>query len=188
MTLRVTPQLLAAGERYRNPHKGTRGMTTLQLDYVPPPTTQLRRRSLWRVLGGLAVVLVLSLVLSAVAVRQVEGRMDSVTGSIRWKTVWLFAITLQPHVEFSALDARLKNARIQWTPSWQLLHNTHYNILGKAICFECGRAPPIYDLRPLMKEFVAASTDGDLQEFVRIMQSNCEAEQRAAVGAACKRL
>ena len=114
---------------------------------------------------------------------QVEGRIDPVTGSMMGKTVWLFGITTGPHVEVSALETRLKRSGIRWTPSWQFLHNTHLNIFGGATCHECGLAPPIYRI-PVLKEFAAASTDAELREFVRVMQSGTDAEKNAAVDAA----
>ena len=110
--------------------------------------------------------------------------MDAVTGSMTWKTVWLFGITSGPRVDVSPLETRLKKNGITWTPSWQFLHNTHRTVLGNATCYECGSAPPIYQLRPVVKEFAAASTDAELREFVRVMQSGTDAEQEAAVDAA----
>jgi hypothetical protein len=131
-----------------------------------------------------AVVLILLVAAPTVAIRQVESRMDAVTGSMTWKTVWLFGITSGPRVDVSPLETRLNSSGITWTPSWQFLHNTHRTILGNATCYECGSAPPIYQIRPVLKEFASASTDAELREFVRVMQSGTEAEQKAAVEAA----
>ena len=159
-------------------------MSSTPLNYVSPDTPRSRRRWPWRTLSAVAVVLILLVAAPTVAVRQVESRMDPVTGSMTWKTVWLFGITSGPRVDVSPLETRLKNSGITWTPSWQFLHNTHRNVFGGATCYECGSAPPIYQLRPVLKEFAAASTDAELREFVRVMQSGTGAQQRAAVEAA----
>jgi hypothetical protein len=135
-------------------------------------------------LGVVAAVLLLVVAAPTVTVRQVESRLDPVTGSMTWKTVWLFGISPRPRVDVSPLETRLRSGGISWTPSWQFLHDTHRNIFGGATCHECGSAPPIYQLRPVLKEFAAASTDAELREFVRVMQSGTDAEQKAAVEAA----
>jgi hypothetical protein len=122
-----------------------------------------------------------------VEVRQVESRMDAVTGSMTWKTVWLFGITSGPHVDVSPLEMRLKRSGIPWTASWRLLHNTHESLIGGATCYECGSALAIYRLGPVLTQFAAASSDAELREFVRIMQSGTEAEQRAAVDGAAEK-
>ena len=110
--------------------------------------------------------------------------MDAVTGSTTWKTVWVFGITSGSRVDASPLEERLKSSGIAWTPSWQFLHNTHRTIFGDATRYECGSAPPIYQLRPVLKGFAAASTDAELREFVRVMQSGTDAEQKTAVESA----
>jgi hypothetical protein len=160
-------------------------MTSPPLNYMSPQTTrQYTRRWPWRTLSVVATLSLLLIASLAVTVRQIEGWIDPVTGSMMGKTVWLFGITTGPHVNVSALELRLKSSGIRWTPSWRFLHNTHLNIFGGATCHECGSAPPIYQVRPVLEEFAAASTDAELREFVRVMQSGTDAEQKAAVDAA----
>jgi hypothetical protein len=159
-------------------------MSSTPLNYVSPDTPRSRRRWPWRTLSVVAAVVLLAVAALTVTVRQVESRMDPVTGSMTWKTVWLFGITSGPRVDVSPLETRLKSSGITWTPSRQFLHNTHRTVFGNATCYECGSAPPIYQLRPVLKEFAAASTDAELREFVRVMQSGTDAEQKAAVEAA----
>jgi hypothetical protein len=134
-----------------------------------------------------AGVVLLILAVPTVPIRQVESRMDAVTGSMTWRTVWLFGVTSGPRVDVSPLETRLKTSGITWTPSWQFLHNTHRTVFGNATCYECGSAPPIYQLHPVLKEFAAASTDDELREFVRVMQTGTDAAQKAAVDAACEK-
>jgi hypothetical protein len=131
-----------------------------------------------------AALVVAAAAVPAVPVRRVESRIDPVTGSMTWKTVWLFGITSGPRRVVSPLETRLVAAGIPWTPSRSFLHNTHRNVFGRATCYECGLAPPIYQLRPVLQDFAAASTDAELREFVRIMQSGTESEQEAAVDVA----
>jgi hypothetical protein len=159
-------------------------MSATPLNDSSPDTPRSRRRWPWRTLGVVVAVLLLALAAPTVAIRQVESRIDPVTGSMTWKTVWVFGITSGPHIDVSPLETRLKSSGIAWTRSWQFLHNTHRTIFGDATCYECGSAPPIYQLRPVLKGFAAASTDAELREFVRVMQSGTDAEQKAAVESA----
>jgi hypothetical protein len=159
-------------------------MSSAPLNCVSPDTPRSRRRWPWQTLGAVAVVLILLVAAPTVTIRQVESRMDAVTGSMTWKTVWLFGITSGPRVDVSPLETRLKSSGITWTSSWQFLHNTHRTVFGNATRYECGSAPPIYQIRPVLKDFTAASTDAELREFVRVMQSGTDAEQKTAVEAA----
>jgi len=125
-------------------------------------------------------VLVLSVViLEKVSERTVESSMDAVTGTMRWRTSWVFGITSRGKNDVSPLEARLKTRGIAWTPSWRSLSSAHLSFLECSRA--CGTAPPIYQLQPVLKEFVAVSTDQELRQFVRVMQAGTEAEQRAAV-------
>lgn len=132
-------------------------------------------------------VVLLALATATVPVRYVESRMDAVTGSMTWKSVWLSGITSGSRVDVSPLETRLTGSGIAWTPSWKFLHRTHRSVGGIATCYECGSAPPIYQLLPVLKEFAAASTDAELREFVRVMQSGTDAQKKAAVEAASKK-
>ena len=162
-------------------------MSSTALNYVSPDTPRSRRRWPWRTLSAVAAVLLIAFAAPTVAVKQVESRMDAVTGSMTWKTMWLFGTTSGARVDVSPLETRLKSSGITWAPSWQFLHNKHRTVFGKATCCECGSAPPIYQLRPVLEEFAAASTDADLREFVRVMQSGTDTEQKAAVEAAVEK-
>src|SRR3954468_24469764 len=162
-------------------------MRSTPLDYVSFETPRTRRLWPWRTLSVVAAVLLLAVAAHMVTVRQEEGRMDAVTGSMMSKTVWPFGITSGPRIDASPLEMRLKGSGIAWTPAWQFLHNTRRNVFGGATCRECGSAPPIYPLRPVLKEFAAASTDAELREFVRVMQSGTHADQNAAVETAAEK-
>lgn len=162
-------------------------MTCPLPDYAWPPAPRSRQRWRWWALTAAVIALAAALLLPAITVRQVESRIDAVTGSMTWKTVWLFGITSAPRLEVSPLETRLKKGGVSWTPSWRFLHNTHRNIFGNATCYECGSAPPIYHLLPVLDEFVRASTDDELREFVAVMQSGTEEQQKAAVDAAAEK-
>lgn len=159
-------------------------MHSTTLNYAASGAPKLWRRWSWRTPSVVAAVLLLVVAASTITVRQVESRMDAVTGSMTWKTVWLFGISSGPRVDVSPLEVRLKRSGIPWTPSWRLLHITHWSLLGVRM-YECGSTPPIYQLpRPVLEQFTAASTDAELREFVRVMQSGTEEEPREAVEAA----
>lgn len=157
------------------------------LDYVSAEAQPPRRRLRWRAWGLIALVLLVAMAAPVVTVRREESHMDAVTGSLRSRTVWILRFASGPQVDISPLEERLKRSRIAWSPSWQSMHSTHRNIFGGATCRECGTAPPIMQLRMVMKEFAAASTDAELREFVRVMEEGSETQREAAVEAACEK-
>lgn len=160
-------------------------MPSTPLVYRLPETPRWRRP--WRAVAAVVAALLLTFAAPTVAVRRVESRMDAVTGSMTWKTVWVFGISSGTRVDVSPLEVRLERSGIAWTPSWRLMHNTHRNVFGGATRYECGDAPAVFQLRPVLKEFAAAATDEDLREFVRVMQSGTDAERKAAVEAAVEK-
>jgi len=158
-------------------------MTSIPLNYAD----ELRRhrpRWPWRTIGVVVAVLLLGFYSLAGTFTQVESGVDPVTGSMTWKTSWPLGITSAPRTGVSPLETRLKRSGIAWTPTWRCLHNTHRNLFGRAICFECSSTPPICHIRPVLKGFADGSTDAELREFVRVLQTGTEVEQNAAVEAA----
>jgi hypothetical protein len=162
-------------------------MTPGQLDYVSWDTPQWRRRWPWWTIGIVAMViavLIAMLAMTAVPVRRTESRMDAVTGSVRYTTIRLFTNTSSTRVKVSPLETRLKSSGILWTPSWRYFSGIDRNCYGGVLCRGCGRAPEILRIGSVLQEFADASTDAELREFVRIMQSGTQAEQQAAIEAA----
>lgn len=157
-------------------------MAAAPLNYALPDTA--RSRPPWLTLGIIGGLLLFALLLPPLTTRQVESSIDPVTGSMRWKTVWLLGITSGTRVNVSPLETRLKRSGIAWARSWHFLHNTRRNLFGRAAGYDCGSAPAIYDIQPILGEFAAASSDDELREFVRVMESGTELEQNAAVEAA----
>jgi len=150
-----------------------------------PPRGPFRRRD-----TRIAVLLVLPglVILSAfVSIRQTRKRMDSVTVSIERRTDWPLGITSGPVVLVSPLEVRLRTSGIPWKPHWQFLDGTRSTVFGIVAQRECGAAPPIYRLRPVLAQFVTASTDDEIRAFVKVMQSGTEIEQRAAIEAAVEK-
>lgn len=162
-------------------------MSTQSLNYdASPPPRRRWQRMPWKTLTIIIAVPLLAIAAWSLTFSQVQSRMDAITGSITSKTVWPFGITSGPRTEISPLETRLKTSNITWTPSWQFLHNTHHNLFGDVTCRECGTAPAIYQLRPVLKEFAESSTQTQLREFVRVMQSGTDAQRQAAVQAAAE--
>jgi hypothetical protein len=135
-----------------------------------------------------AIVVLGMIALGTTSVRQTRSRVDSVTGSVESMTIWRLGITVGPRVDVSPLERRLRRMGVTWTPNWCLLHNTHRTVLGNATCYECGSAPPIYQLRPALDDFVQASSDAEIRGFVSVMQNGTEVDQRAAVDAAAAKV
>lgn len=152
------------------------------LEYARPPRSRLPHVSIRLVLVALLGLAVVGL--PFVSVRQTRSRMDAVTGSMEWQTTWPLGITWGPRVTPSPLELRLRQRGIPWTRDWQFLHNTHRILIGTATCYECGSAPAIYQLKPVLQQYADRATDTELREFVRVMRSGTKDQRDAAVRAA----
>jgi hypothetical protein len=156
------------------------------IDYLSSMNSRQRRRWPLRLFFGLLAGVPL-LASPFVSVRETRNRMDAVTGSMEWQTVWLSHLTSGPTIDVSPLELRMKKVGVSWTRDWRFLSNTPRTIFGTPTCHECGSAPPISQIQPVLKGFVDTSSDDEILTFVRIMQSGTEAQQRAAVDAACEK-
>ena len=110
--------------------------------------------------------------------------MDAVTGSMTWKTTWIFGIPSAPRVDVSPLERRLLRMGAPWTPQPTFIHDKYIDVFGRVRGWGCGKAPPIYELVPLQQDFVAWSTDEEILAFVHTMEGGTETERRAAIQAA----
>jgi len=126
-----------------------------------------------------AIFAVLSVPVTPVA--QTRSRIDAITGTMEWQTTWPFGLTRGPALDVSPLELRLKKMGTPYARDWRFLHNTHRTVFGRAMGYECGSAPPIYSLRPVLQDFANVSSDEQVRELVRVLTTGTEAEQRAAV-------
>ncbi len=116
--------------------------------------------------------------------QQERSWIDAVSGSMKRETVSAFGRSSGEIVKPSPLEQRLSQDGISWTPDWRFLHNVRRTAFGRAAGYECGSAPPIYQIRPLLAAFARASSNEQLRDFVKVMQSGSEIEQKTAVDAA----
>ncbi len=135
-----------------------------------------------------AAIVVLVALLLPYHVRQDLGWIDSVSGSRKSQMVWRLGGSSTAVVSESPLAARYRQLGLQWEPDWRNVKGTSLNVFGRSVGRAHGQAPAIYDLAmdvQLQQAFVAASSDHEVREFFSIMSSSAEAEQKAAVDAAC---
>jgi hypothetical protein len=158
-------------------------MTSTPLSYMPAPPAGSQR---WWALAIVAAALFLIFVLPILTMRRVETRIDPISGSMSYQTVWWLGITSGTSTDVSPLESRLNRSGIQWTRSWQFLTSKEYKLFVLTMR-GCSSTPPIYQLRPVLKDFANASTDRELRDFVRVMQSGTQAAQTAAIDAAFER-
>ena len=150
------------------------------LDYAPPAhRRRLPRWARWSI--GISLLVLTLALLIPLPVRRVTTSVNPTTGTVVRQTGARVVTILSP------LEARLAAAGIPWTARPRFLGETSYDIFGQSQGRACASAPPIYQLRPLLKEFAAASTDAELRSFVRVMETGTDAEQRAAVDAASEK-
>jgi hypothetical protein len=159
-------------------------MTTRQIDYARPERAGRSRRR-WVIGSLLVAALGLGLFVPVTQpVRQVRSRIDAVTGSMEWMTTGPGGVTSGPVVQPSGLEKRLLKMGLSWKRDWRFLHNVRRTMTGRAVGYECGLAPPIMEIQVVLTAFAGAATDEEIREFVRVMRTGTEAEQRAAVEAA----
>lgn len=160
-------------------------MTPHPLEYDPAKSRRIRVERAARLLVAGAVTLLLFQ--PFVSVRRSTLRVDAVTGSTEWQTTWLGLIQRTPTCSVSPLELRLRRASIQWTRDWRVLSVIDKTVLNRVTSRGCAPAPPVHEIIPVLAQFASASTDAELRDFVRAMQSGTGEEQHAAVNAAIEK-
>lgn len=157
-------------------------MPSVNIDYAPPSAPPSRRWTRWAL--NLAVVVAVGagfVLLTCVTAGEWVLRIDAVTGTTTTRTTWPLGISSGDVVDVSPLEVRLKARGVRWTPDWRFMSRNGRTILGSTTYRACNNAPPIYEIKSVLKEFAEVSTDAELREFVRVMETGTEAERRAAV-------
>ena len=153
------------------------------------------RRYPWRRMNGRTLLVIAgALLLTSILlpgpmyVRQDLGWIDAVSGSRMDQTQWRVGPTTAPLVTPSRLEKRFRELGLTWTPDWRNVKGTYRDAWGRSVGHGHGAAPAIYTLAhhdDLQRGLIAASTDKELRELFRVLSGGTEAEQRAAVDAAC---
>jgi hypothetical protein len=170
-------------------------MNSTPLEYASAPVTRgpLRyiargRRFPWkRIVLGL-LILVALICAWTVEVSTDDLQIDAVTGTMFRKTSWRFGFTTGERIDASPLEIELKKRGIPWTPNWCFLNSNGQNIMGLLLYRGCSNGPPILGMKPILQPFVAKATDAELREFVQVMQSGTDDQQKAAVDAAAEKV
>lgn len=145
--------------------------------------TGAKRRWGWG-LWVLVALIVGVLISPVIPAYWIEVEIDRVTGSTSTRTAKLFGLVGEFSEDVSPLELWLREHGEAWTPDWQRLSTSEYNLFGGGISLGSSLSPPIYQLLVVLEEFIAASTAEEIREFVRVMETGDREAQEAAVDAA----
>lgn len=110
------------------------------------------------------------------------------SGSIKRQTEWLFGIKTNEVIQHSSLERWIREHGRSHEYQWRTLAITSQTLFGRPVAFACGMAPPIYQLQPLMNDFVATANQEEIDQLVRALGSEFEQEQEQAVNLAAVKL
>ena len=139
----------------------------------------------------LIAIVISAAVLMAVTVhvRRDLGWVDSVSGSHKSQTVWRFGGPSTLVVSDTPLAERYRKLGLRWEADWRNVQGTSVSLFGRVLGRGHGPAPEIYRFKDpnLQRWYLAAASDDDVRALFRVMSGGTEAEQKAAVDAACER-
>jgi hypothetical protein len=101
----------------------------------------------------LGAIVVLAAALVPAPMRQQRSWIDPVSGSMKRQNVSAFGRSGSEIVQRSPLERRLRTSGIRWTPDRRFLHNVHCTASGRAAGYQCGTAPPIYQICSVLEDF-----------------------------------
>jgi hypothetical protein len=111
---------------------------------------------------------------------------DPVTGSMKHESSFLI-FPNSTEVSRSELERWIIRHEGAYKPRWDHLSTGTRTLFGRS--FACSLSPPIFPLQGRVNaEFVRSSTDREIVEFVRIMRTGTEEEQKQAVNAAIEKV
>jgi hypothetical protein len=90
---------------------------------------------------------------------------DPLSGTIKQESVRWFGLSRTTVLKTTALEAWQRRRRPDYSPTWQFVHSTGYDVWGRPLLFACGDAPPLYLFHSVLDRFVEQATDDDLSHF-----------------------
>lgn len=136
-------------------------------------------------LGLFVIAAAITLASFSVLVREEVTWIDTVTGSTQQQAIWCIGSRSAEHVEPSPIARWVIDHEGSIDYRWKVTSDTSVTLWGRPVMFACDTAPPIYGFPTnLMPHFIASSTDDEIRNFIKTMQSGTRANQSAAVIAA----
>lgn len=126
----------------------------------------------------LAFALLLPLVGGQIAYRKDEIWVCPVSAATRTRVTW-FGIFDHEERETTALEQWIQSREPFFQPQWQHVSTTSYMLLGRS--YACGKAPEIYDLRPIIDEMMTRCSDEKIGGLIQILRQGSRDEQRQAI-------
>jgi hypothetical protein len=146
-------------------------------------------RKLANRLAALLVAFVFTWAILAIPVRTDTIWIDSVSGSMKSRTMWVGFVTTPSRVERSAVGEWIVKREGSLHPDWRFLTRRYRSLVGATLGRGCALAPEVYPLHAGENNtrYVRAATATELAEFVRTMRNGTAAEKEQAVDTAFRK-
>lgn len=140
--------------------------------------TPTKRRIVWSASIALGLVPLLSVAGQLIPCKKVDNWVCPVSASTKRQVTW-FGYVSHDEWTTSALEGWLARREPSFEPQWQLISTTTYYLLGRG--YARGRAPEIYQLRPILGCLVGKFSDERISGLVTVLRQGSQVEQRRAI-------
>jgi hypothetical protein len=141
-------------------------------------TTRTKRRIVRSASIALGLALLLSVAGQLIPYKKVDNWVCPVSGSTKRQETW-FGYVSHDERTTSALEQWLDRREPSFEPQWQQTSTTTYFLLGRG--YARGRAPEIYQLRPILDGVVGKFSDERISGLVTVLRQGSQDEQRQAI-------
>lgn len=144
-----------------------------------------KKRIVWSVSITMAVVLLFGIFGPPIQYKKVTRWICPISGSTRNEITW-FGYFHHEERTVSALEKWLKRKEPGFEPNWKNYSEQAYSLMYRSCAL--GELPEIYQLRPVLDEFVEKSSDEQITALVTVLRNNSREEQSQMIDRITDRL
>jgi hypothetical protein len=141
-------------------------------------TTRTKKRVVWSISILIGAGLLLAVVGPLISFKRVDLWVCPISGSTKSQTSWFGKVAHEERT-VSALEVWIRRSEPAFEPQWQHTSTMTYRFVGRG--YACGRAPEIYQLRPVLEEVVGKLADERIASLVAVLRSGSRDEQREMI-------
>jgi len=162
--------------QYGDKHtKATVAHLTVSLIHM---TARTKKRIVWSISIAVSAVMLLGLLGPLIPYKKADIWVCSISGSTKRQVTW-FGYYSYDERTTSALEQWLKRREPSFEPQWQHTSTTTYYVLARG--YACGRAPEVYQLRPILDGLVTKFSDERIADLITVLRQGSRDEQRQAI-------